>query len=231
MAKCSKCSSRKGKRPCPALAGNICSTCCGEHRQRDIACPTDCPYLGGEDYQRIRRRDRSQSRGRALINALSQQFGEDGPEKQFVSALITEIYAYSAQNRATDDAEVSTAIDDLHGLLGKIFVAGSAPGPLTLFLQRRAETVPALGTSRLLSSDGRIRTLKTFGNFLEETIQRRKRDPSLPSFMTLLHGLFDPLDLEQDLGYVWDTAGQESDGPKPTYERRSSGLIVPPTMG
>jgi hypothetical protein len=47
MATCRYCEHRKGKRSCPALAGAICSACCGQHRLRDIDCPADCVHLGG----------------------------------------------------------------------------------------------------------------------------------------------------------------------------------------
>jgi hypothetical protein len=47
MATCSYCQQRKGKRSCPALAGAICSQCCGQHRLQAIACPSTCVYLGG----------------------------------------------------------------------------------------------------------------------------------------------------------------------------------------
>jgi Domain of unknown function (DUF1841) len=47
MTTCLYCAHRKGKRSCPALAGTICSPCCGQHRLRDIACPDDCVHLGG----------------------------------------------------------------------------------------------------------------------------------------------------------------------------------------
>jgi hypothetical protein len=47
MATCLYCEHRKGKRSCPALAGTICATCCGQHRLRDIDCPTGCVHLGG----------------------------------------------------------------------------------------------------------------------------------------------------------------------------------------
>ena len=47
MAKCAYCGNRKGKRPCPALDGSICTLCCGEHRTIEISCPSDCRYLGG----------------------------------------------------------------------------------------------------------------------------------------------------------------------------------------
>ncbi len=55
MAKCIYCRQKKGKRSCPALNGQICNGCCGEHRGRAIACPPDCPYLvDHEAYQRER---------------------------------------------------------------------------------------------------------------------------------------------------------------------------------
>lgn len=46
MAKCVSCNSRKGKRNCPALAGLICSQCCGAKRVKEIDCPEDCFYMG-----------------------------------------------------------------------------------------------------------------------------------------------------------------------------------------
>lgn len=45
MARCVYCGARKGKRACPALGGAICPSCCGSHRQVDIACPEACPFL------------------------------------------------------------------------------------------------------------------------------------------------------------------------------------------
>ncbi len=46
MAKCVSCNSRKGKRNCPALAGLICSQCCGAKKVKEIDCPEDCFYMG-----------------------------------------------------------------------------------------------------------------------------------------------------------------------------------------
>ncbi len=47
MATCSFCGARKGKRPCPALGGEVCPQCCGKHRLAEINCPSDCRFLGG----------------------------------------------------------------------------------------------------------------------------------------------------------------------------------------
>lgn len=46
---CAHCQRRKGKRSCPALTGVICPVCCGKHRGVDLACPSDCRWLGDGD--------------------------------------------------------------------------------------------------------------------------------------------------------------------------------------
>lgn len=42
---CPLCSTRKGRRACPALGRQICALCCGTKRIVEIQCPADCPYL------------------------------------------------------------------------------------------------------------------------------------------------------------------------------------------
>src|SRR5262249_43832300 len=36
---------RRPKRRCPAVQGEICPQCCGEHREVTLNCPLDCEYL------------------------------------------------------------------------------------------------------------------------------------------------------------------------------------------
>ena len=144
---------------------------------------------------------------------------------------MTEIYSYSRRAApGTKDDDVATALDQLHGLLGKILVASGTPSPLATFLQTRCDRLPALGTSRLFSGDARSRALRALEAFVRETTDRHEHDGASPNFMDLLRGLFDPLDLEQDLGYVWEISDEEAGAPQSTFERRSSGLIVPPSM-
>lgn len=45
MAICPKCSTRKAKRECPALAQAICPVCCAKSRMIELACPESCVYL------------------------------------------------------------------------------------------------------------------------------------------------------------------------------------------
>jgi hypothetical protein len=60
---CSLCRTRKARRSCPALGRQICPTCCGTKRQKEIACIPSCIYLGNAEahppavVQRQRERD------------------------------------------------------------------------------------------------------------------------------------------------------------------------------
>ena len=42
---CKICDKRRPKRACPAVAGNICSICCGQEREVSLSCPLDCVHL------------------------------------------------------------------------------------------------------------------------------------------------------------------------------------------
>lgn len=42
---CKICETRRARRFCPGVAGDICPVCCGAGREETIACPLDCEYL------------------------------------------------------------------------------------------------------------------------------------------------------------------------------------------
>lgn len=43
--KCKICDTRKPRRHCPGVQGEICSICCGNEREVTVSCPLDCQYL------------------------------------------------------------------------------------------------------------------------------------------------------------------------------------------
>jgi hypothetical protein len=43
--KCKICETRKPRRHCPGVGGDICSICCGDQREVTVNCPLDCAYL------------------------------------------------------------------------------------------------------------------------------------------------------------------------------------------
>jgi hypothetical protein len=42
---CAICETRRPKRFCPGVRGDICTICCGTEREVTVDCPLDCPYL------------------------------------------------------------------------------------------------------------------------------------------------------------------------------------------
>jgi hypothetical protein len=43
--KCKICETRKPRRYCPGVGGDICSICCGNEREVTVNCPLNCEYL------------------------------------------------------------------------------------------------------------------------------------------------------------------------------------------
>lgn len=43
--KCELCDTRKPRRYCPGVRGDICPQCCGTEREVTVSCPLDCEYL------------------------------------------------------------------------------------------------------------------------------------------------------------------------------------------
>ncbi len=42
---CAICGTRRPRRFCPGINGNICTVCCGEEREVTVDCPLDCEFL------------------------------------------------------------------------------------------------------------------------------------------------------------------------------------------
>ena len=42
---CALCQTRRPRRFCPGVRGDICTTCCGTEREVTVSCPLDCEYL------------------------------------------------------------------------------------------------------------------------------------------------------------------------------------------
>jgi hypothetical protein len=42
---CAICETRRPRRYCPGVGGDICTTCCGAEREVTVSCPLDCEYL------------------------------------------------------------------------------------------------------------------------------------------------------------------------------------------
>lgn len=128
MSACPYCTKRKGKRPCPALGGLICSSCCGEHRLVRISCPNDCVYLdSGSDYQQKRLGEQFLPIRRDFYRELSELGGEKAVALFNLIEIVT--FGYFEGRRDGQDAEVVASIQALRRTLSPLHVP-SAPMPV-----------------------------------------------------------------------------------------------------
>lgn len=128
MSSCSYCHNRKGKRPCPALGGTICSLCCGEHRMSRISCPMECVYLdSGSEYQRKRLSEEFSPARRAFY----QEMGDLGGQKAVALFNLIEVitFSYFEGRRDGQDAEVVAALQALRRTLSPLHIP-STPMPV-----------------------------------------------------------------------------------------------------
>lgn len=131
MSLCAYCSRRKGKRPCPALGGSICSSCCGEHRLSRISCPHDCVYLdSGGDYQEKRLGEQLMTRRREFYRELEEISGFKGAA--LFNLIEVVIYRYFQGRRDGQDAEVVAALQTLRRALSPLHVPSS---PMPVFAE------------------------------------------------------------------------------------------------
>jgi hypothetical protein len=75
---CRICETRKPKRHCPGVGGEICPQCCGREREETIHCPLDCEYL-----IEARKHDKPSFDGQPFPHAeirVDEEFVEDNRE-------------------------------------------------------------------------------------------------------------------------------------------------------
>ena len=219
MAKCPKCSSRKGKRHCPALETLICPQCCAEGRLKTISCPRDCRHLESEIYQHKRRKERALSLGKNFVESNTKLFSTE-ESRDFAFNFQADIYYYLRNNGAVSDPVMVEVLECVQSSQSKVFLPQTTPHPLTKFLLERLEdtkrypTLPTFGTAdrarALKSLAAHARTLKSNGEH---------------GFYERLAGFFDALDFEADLDYApSDPKAKENSA---LQKRSPGGLILP----
>lgn len=131
MSACPYCTSRKGKRPCPALNGLICSSCCGEHRLTRIHCPDSCVYMdSGSEYQQKRLAELFMPTRRDFYRDLSELGGDKAVALFNLIEVVT--FRYFSGRHDGQDAEVVAAIQTLRRALSPLHVPS---GPMPVFAE------------------------------------------------------------------------------------------------
>jgi hypothetical protein len=132
VSKCVYCHERKGKRPCPALGGSICSQCCGEHRMTRITCPLDCVYLDANSaYQQKRAGERFSLERRDFYKTLFELGGD--PAAALFNLIEVTTFGYFHDRRDGLDGEVIAAVQSLRRTLSPLHIPA---GPPPVFAER-----------------------------------------------------------------------------------------------
>ncbi len=135
MSKCLYCHERKGKRPCPALNGAICSQCCGTHRVVSIACHSDCVYLDTNvEYQQKRVGDQFEQERRTFYKDLLEQSGDKAAEMFYFLEAVTFKHFHAKSD--AQDGEVIAAIQALRRSFSPIHVPEGMAPPFTEALKK-----------------------------------------------------------------------------------------------
>jgi hypothetical protein len=139
MAKCVYCHQKKGKRSCPALRGEICTGCCGEHRTKEIRCPEDCRYLAShESYQRERTGELFAQQWGAFEELSARKWGEKG--RRFAVFLTLTLYRHFVGSPAATDAEALAGLGFLRKKLSPIHMPQTLSTPFGDLLAKETES-------------------------------------------------------------------------------------------
>ena len=177
MSKCVHCHERKGKRPCPALGGLICSQCCGEHRLVRITCPADCIYLdSSSEYQQKRTGERFAQARRDFYKELFEVGGEKAVG--FFNLIEVVTFSYFLTRRDGQDAEVLAAIQSLRRTLSPIHVPSAPDSVFAERLKKEYEAFTKQESQRVLESqtatDVLDRALKFVTEFSGGSLQSQR---------------------------------------------------------
>jgi hypothetical protein len=206
MSSCAYCHSRKGKRPCPALGGLICSLCCGEHRLTRISCPQDCVFLdSGSDYQQKRLSEEFSPVRRTFYQELE----ESGNQKAVALFNLIEVitFSYFQGRRDGQDAEMVAALQALRRALSPLHVP-SAPMPVfAAHLKQEYETFKKQHPEQIADAsdapDILDRAVRFVSNFSGNDFQSRRFLGGLIGYVNANHPeIAESLRKKQEPGHI-----------------------------
>ena len=107
---CAICRTRRPRRSCPGVRGEICSPCCGAAREVTVECPLDCEFL-----REARRHEKPAARDAAAFPnrdiRVSEKLLRDN--EQLLAFLSLTIFQAAMQVPGVVDGDVLEALDGL----------------------------------------------------------------------------------------------------------------------
>lgn len=160
---CAICETRRPRRFCPGVRGDICSICCGTEREVTVDCPLDCEYLQeARRHERPAETDPSQWPNRDI--QVSEDFLED--HEELLMALGRALAGAAFGMPGTVDFDIREALESLirtyRTLESGVYYETVPPNPLAANVYRAIQAAAAdfrriererLGISRTRDAD------------------------------------------------------------------------------
>jgi hypothetical protein len=108
--KCKICDTRKPRRHCLGVSGEICSLCCGNEREVTISCPLECPYLAEARLHEKPRALNPDEVPNQDVQVTEQFLREHEPLLMFLSARLLDASLAAA---GAIDSDVREALESL----------------------------------------------------------------------------------------------------------------------
>lgn len=160
---CAICETRRPRRFCPGVRGDICSICCGQEREVTVDCPLECEYL-----QEARRHDRPAATDPAQWPNQDLQVSEEFlvDHEDLLMAMGRALAAAAFDAPGTVDFDAREALEGLirthRTLESGVYYESVPPNPLAANVYRGVQAGAAefrqaeqqrLGMSRTRDSD------------------------------------------------------------------------------
>jgi hypothetical protein len=160
---CAICETRRPRRFCPGVRGDICSICCGTEREVTVECPFDCEYL-----QDARRHDKPAPLNPADVPnqdvRITEQFVDE--HQNLLAFLGNVVMGAALDTPGAVDYDVREALEALirthRTLESGVYYESVPPNPLAANIYRTVQNAVAeyrnreqqqLGMSRTRDSD------------------------------------------------------------------------------
>jgi hypothetical protein len=191
---CAICRTRRPRRSCPGVHGDICAICCGKEREVTVDCPFDCEYL-----QEARKHEPSADIDPATMGNPDIQVTEEFLESNtlLMLAMGGVVLAAAAQTHAVDSdvREALASLIQTYRTLERGVIYESLPtNPLAANLVRevqelvgayRQEETRRLGMTKTRDTD----VLRVLVFFERLALDRNNGRPRSRAFLDLLRML------------------------------------------
>jgi hypothetical protein len=177
---CALCKTRREKRHCPGVQGEICTLCCGTQREETIDCPLDCEYL------QLAHLHEDLSKDVAGMPNRDFPIPEDFVKKNIqLVTVIQHAILKPALERNAVDYDIRDALDGLvrtyqtlgSGLYYESRPTNSIAAAIFDGVQQRVEEIRKLETERGLHKvhDGQLLTVFVFLQHLEYALNNQRK--------------------------------------------------------